>query len=75
MDNSKYRLQKVLQSAITLVKNRDGDIYTEDGEFATCDISDIIELEEALVTLLNLPYDDLSEGIDEGLSKYIEGLS
>ena len=61
MDNTlKDKLIKVLTCASNVVLSRDGDVMTEEGNLATCQVDDIIYLEEALVELLNLPYDEVS---------------
>jgi hypothetical protein len=61
MDNTlKDKLIKVLTCASNVVLSRDGDVSTEEGYLATCQVDDIIYLEEALVELLNLPCDEVS---------------
>ena len=61
MDNTlKDKLIKVLTCASNVVLSRDGDVTTEEGHLATCQVDDIIYLEQALVELLNLPYDEVS---------------
>ena len=61
MDNDlKEKIVEVVNAASCIVLIREGDVSTEDGDFATCPIGDIIDLEGALVSLLNLPSDDVT---------------
>lgn len=57
---SELTIKDVIEQAVFLVLSRNGDVDTEDGNFATCGTDEIIRLDMALANLLKLPSDDVS---------------
>ena len=56
----KNQMKEIIKLSTSLVLSRGGDIYTEDGSFATVDTDLIIRLEQAIVEAFSLLYDDVS---------------
>jgi hypothetical protein len=54
------KISTVLTLAADLVLSRDGDVTTEDGDYATCGTDEMIRLDCAIAELLELPSDDVN---------------
>jgi len=68
------KLQDILILAAQLVLTRHGDVFTEDGSFATVDTDAILELDYAMADYFCLSSDDVSfENMDDLVAK-IRGL-
>lgn len=73
------KLKELISRAILVAAWRDGDVYTEDGTYATTDVGEMIHLESSIQELFNgmESYDlictkRVSEHMDEAIEKSIK---
>ncbi|URC15434.1 hypothetical protein JLT2_66 [Paraglaciecola Antarctic JLT virus 2] len=71
MDNN---LKEVLKLAVALTLSRDGDVTTEDGNFATVDTDIIIELDMAISKAFSLDSDCTERAEHKNIIAYINKL-